>query len=482
MLGRTAQRTVAAMATNTLSALDATFLELEQQNDGALMSIGGVMVFEELPGGGIPSLQDVCSGLAGRLRLLPRYAQRLSSTHVGGLAWPHWVDHDRFELRHHVRRVALPGPGHQTELSEWAADFYSHPLDRTRPLWEMVLIEGLEDGRWALAHKTHHCLVDGVGSVDVAYLLLDAEPDPPQRALPQTVIQDDFEFPGALLKAVPDPIAQAAQVGLQAAHAGARAALHPSDAFRRSRALAELLLRDELIAAPHTSINRPIGQGRCFAVRTVALDEVKEIGSALGGSVNDVVLAACTTGLRLLFEGRGEEPPPRGLRAMVPMNVRDSSARLALGNRVSSLFVELPVAEPLAERRLCQIVEATQRLKSSGAASGATAMLDLAALAPPVLHASLARSLYADRLFNITITNVPGPQQPLYALGAELIEVHPVVPLAADHAIGIAIFSYNGRLTFGVIADAGTTPDIDVLADGIDHGMGELAALARATG
>jgi WS/DGAT/MGAT family acyltransferase len=207
------------------------------------------------------------------------------------------------------------------------------------------------------------------------------------------------------------------------------------------------------------------------------LDDLKEIRHRLGGSINDVMLAVCTTGLRRLLLARGEQPPERGLRAMVPMNVRQSSERLALGNRVSSLFVDLPVAVEGAHERHKLIAAATARVKSSRAAGGAGALLDLAALAPPVLHATLARSVYATRLFNVTITNVPGPQIPLYAFGAQLREVHPVVPLAAAHTVGIAIFSYNGLVTFGVIADSESTPDIDVLTGGIEQGIDELLAL-----
>ena len=204
------------------------------------------------------------------------------------------------------------------------------------------------------------------------------------------------------------------------------------------------------------------------------LAELKTIRRGLGGSINDVVLAACTTGLRLLLLERAEEPPPRGLRAMVPMNLRQDDERLALGNRISSLFVELPVAEADARERHRRIVAETARVKSSRAAAGAGVMLDVAALAPPVLHATLARSLYATRLFNVTITNVPGPQIPLYAFGARLREVYPVVPLAAAHSVGIAIFSYDGLVTFGVIADSESTPDIDVLAHGIEQGIDAL--------
>jgi len=364
-------------------------------------------------------------------------------------------------------------------MSSWAADFYSHRLDRTRPLWEMALIEGLPEGRWAIAHKTHHCLVDGVGSVDVAYLLLDTEPNPPERTFVPRSSPANPSLTWPFAPRPPQSIAHVAEAGARVARAGLHAAAHPHEAWDRSRALADLIVRDELIGAPPTSLNGPIGSTRRFAVVNRPLDELKTIRRRLGGSINDVVLAACTTGLRRLFLARGEEPPHRGLRAMVPMNVRQDSERLALGNRISSLFVDLPVAVEGGHERHKRIARATRRLKSSDAATGAAAMLDLAALAPPVVHATLARSLYATRLFNVTITNVPGPQMPLYAHGALLREVHPVVPLAAAHSVGIAIFSYNGVITFGVIADSESTPDIDVLTDGIEQGIDELLALVR---
>ncbi|HET7051200.1 MAG TPA: wax ester/triacylglycerol synthase family O-acyltransferase [Solirubrobacteraceae bacterium] len=464
---------------DTLTALDATFLELEQHDEGALMSIGAVSVFDPVPGGGAPPIEDVCANLGARLDQLPRYSQRLSSTRTGGLAWPRWTDDDRFCIRDHITHVALPAPGGHAELCEWAADFYSHRLDRTRPLWEMALIDGLAEGRWAIAHKTHHCLVDGVGSVDVAYLLLDTEPNPPERppAAPPVSANDSILRP--FVPNPPRPIANVAQAGARVARAGAHAALHPREALERSAALAELIVRDELVGAPHTSLNVPIGSTRRFAVVNRPLEDFKAIRRALGGSINDVVLAVCTTGLRRLLLDRGEQLHRRGLRAMVPMNVRQSSERLMLGNRISSLFVELPVATEDARERHRRIVAATERLKSSSAATGAEAMIDLAGLAPPVMHAALARSLYATRLFNVTITNVPGPQIPLYSFGARLREVHPVVPLAAAHSVGIAIFSYDGSVSFGVIADSESTPDIDVLADGIEAGVEELLALVR---
>ncbi len=460
-----------------LSALDATFLELEQLDEGATMHIGGVMVFDPVPDGTAPDLEAMCTEVAPRLTLLPRYAQRLSSERTGGLAWPHWEDDPQFDIRNHVHRAALPAPGGDGELCEWAADFFSHRLDRTRPLWEMALIEGLEHGRWAMATKTHHCLVDGVGSVGVAQLLLDSEPSPPPNAFAKPEADEPDPLWRALIPEPPDAVVDLARTGAHAAAAGMHAALHPRETFDKSRSLAEVIVRDEFVSAPPVSFNVPTGATRRFEIVRVSLPELKAIGHELGGSVNDVLLAACTTGLRHLQLSRSESPPPEGLRAMVPMNLRSGSEALDLGNRVSSLFVELPVAEPDASARLHQIVERTSRLKSSGAAVGTTAMMDLAALAPPLLHSLIARSMYARRLFNLTITNVPGPRIPLYAFGAPLREIHPLVPLAAEHAVGIAIFSYDGGVVLGLAADCDSTPDLHVLAEGVEEGFSELRQL-----
>ncbi len=458
-----------------LTALDATFLELEQMDEGATMHIGGVLVFDPLPDGTVPALEAVCTDIASRLTLLPRFSQRLSSQRTGGLTWPRWVDDPQFDIRNHVHHAALPAPGGDAELCEWAADFFSHRLDRTRPLWEMVLVEGLEHGRWALATKTHHSIVDGVGSVDVLHLLFDGDPTASSAAA-SAEDKPGLHWP-ELVPHPPDAVAELAKTGARAAVAGMYAVLHPRETLEKSRSLAELFLSDEVIAAPCTSLNVPIGATRRFEIVRASLPEIKAIAHELGGSVNDVVLAACTTGLRRLLLSRREPPPADGLRAMVPMNVRSASEQLALGNRISSLFVELPVAEPDASARLRKIVERTRRLKSSNAALGAETIIDLTALAPPLLHALIARSLYATRLFNVTITNEPGPQIPLYAFGAVLREDHPLVPLAAGHAVGIAIISYNGGVVLGLSADCDSTPDLHVLAEGVEQGFAELRAL-----
>lgn len=461
-----------------LTALDATFLELEQADEGATMHIGGLMVFDPLPDGRAPALEDLRATIAGRLEELPRYSQRLSSARTGGIAWPCWRDDPRFDVNSHIGRAVLPAPGEEAELCEWAGAFFSHRLDRTRPLWEMVLLEGLPEGRWAIASKTHHALVDGVGSVGIVQLLLDAEPH--GRGEPAGTL-DPPDAPWDV--AAPQPtgvFAAAAGNVLRTAGATLHAALHPREALERSRSLVELLVRNELSAAPGTTINVPIGPTRRFRVVHTSLAELKEIGHELDGSVNDVLLAACAAGLRELMLSRGERPPVAGVRAMVPMNVRGEGERFTLGNRVSSLFVDLPVAASAAAERLETIVHRTRSLKSSNAGLGAETMLGLASHAPPVLHSAIARSLYATRLFNITITNVPGPRAPLYSLGARLHAVYPLVPLAADHSIGIAIFSYLDEVVVGISADRDSCPDIGVLADGIAAEIEALGELARA--
>jgi diacylglycerol O-acyltransferase / wax synthase len=463
-----------------LSALDATFLELEQMNEGATMHIGGVMVFDPLPGGGAPTLAAVRSHIGSRLIQLERYTERLSSEHVGRLAWPRWEADPGFDLRNHIHRAALPAPGGEAELCDWAADFFSHRLDRTRSLWEMALVEGLEGDRWALAHKTHHALVDGVGSVDVLGVMLDHErPTPVHASHPHT----DEPHAGweALVPHPPDAVSDLAHTGARAASAGLHAALHPREALERSRALAELLVDVEARGAARTSLNVPIGATRRYGIVRVPLHELKEAAHSLGGSVNDVALAACTAGLRALLITRHEPLPQRGLRAMVPVNLRAASEHLALGNRVSSLFVELPVSEPDPHTRAREIIERTRRLKTSGAALAAATMVDLSGLAPPLTHPLIARALYATRLFSVTITNVPGPREPLSAFGAPLREVCPLVPLAAEHTVGVAMISCDGSLVLGVSADCDSTPDFDVFLGGVKDGIGEVLALRPAT-
>jgi WS/DGAT/MGAT family acyltransferase len=352
----------------------------------------------------------------------------------------------------------------------------------------MTIVEGLEGGRWALATKTHHCMVDGVGSVDVSHLILDATPGAPPSPSAPASSADAARARSHTGSGPIQPLAALARKwkGLLPLDAAARAAamgihstLHPREALKSAQAAAELIVREELHAAPRTSVNEAIGTRRRFRVIRVPMEDMKAIKNALGGTINDVALSATASGLRALLLARGETLPEQGLRAMVPINVRHASEHLALGNRISSLFVDLPVADPDTLERYYATVARSAALKSDGRQAAATqAVIELAGLAPPVLHSTIARALYATRLFNLTITNVPGPKETLYAFGAPLREIHPLVPLAASHAVGVAILSYDGTAFFGVVADRDSVPDLDVLLGGIEDSLAELKSAA----
>jgi diacylglycerol O-acyltransferase / wax synthase len=486
-----------AMSSEHLSPLDATFLELEDSDQGAHMHIGAVMIFDAGANGAPPELADVRARIAAALPDLPRFAQRLSEARPHGLGWPRWVDDEQLDLTRHVRRAALPEPAGTDELLEWAGDYYSQRLDRSRPLWEIVVLD-LDGGRWAMVTKTHHCMVDGIGSIDIGYTILDAEPSPRREpgGEPETTQAPPPKAPepslrrqlASLVTRVPGVANAALGAGVAAARGawglvstGVGSVVHPERARRAlntARGVAEVLIRDEIIAAPRTSLNQQIGAHRRLAVAAVPLDDLKAIKRRLGGTVNDVVLASAAGGLRALFEHRGEPAPERGLRAMVPVNVRTASERLRLGNRITSLFIHLPVAgpDPLS-RYLAQLDEA-EEVKAGIGAVGASGIIDLTSLAPPILHVFLARSLYASRLFNVTITNVPGPQQPLYAFGSRLRTVWPLVPLASRHPLALAVLSYDGTVFFCLNSDPDAAPDVKVVLDGIEREIEALGELS----
>jgi diacylglycerol O-acyltransferase / wax synthase len=460
--------------TDHLTALDAAFLELEEGSPSTHMHVGWTMVFDPPPGGGSPAIEEVRGLLAERLSLLPRFRRRLSTPDTGAFTWPTWVGEEDFDVSTQVHQATLPGRGDRGQLLEWMAGFYSQRLDRTRPLWEMTLLDGLEGDKWAIAAKVHHCLVDGVSGASVTTLMLDPEPDPGPEA---RGLLEGFRPPPDREEGIYGPLSLITH-GVRAA---VGLALHPGklpEALSRSRGVAELLVRDELRGAPRTSLNVPIGRNRRLAAVWVRLEELKAIKRELGGTVNDVVLATSGGGLRRLLESRGDELDPRGLRVMVPVSVREASEAIALGNRVTSLFVELPVAEPSPRERYRRTIEATKVLKESRQAAGTEALLDIAGLAPPVLHAAIARLSYTPRLFNVTITNVPGPQTTLYALGAPLRHIFPLVPIFSHHAVGIAVASYGGEVVFGINADRDRVPDLAVLGEGIVDSLAELRGLA----
>lgn len=462
---------------DTLSPLDATFLELEENSEAAVMSVGGVMIFEPLPGGGVPSVEEVRVLVDERLSGLRGYRQCLSVQHTGGLSWPHWIDDERFDIANHVTRAALPTPGADGELYDWIAEFYSGRLDRTRPLWQIVLVEGLAGGRWALAHKLHHCLLEGLGSIGAAELLLNAEPQPDVAIDPgSTAHAGPAPLWRSLVPSAPRPLTRAAHAGGHLAASGLHATLHPRQTMTRSRLLAELLIEDEIVGAPHCSLNVPTGPTRRYAAIRRPLAELTAVSDALGGPVSDVVLAACTSGLRRLLLARDEDLPRDGLRAMFPINLGDAHTGLPAGFR----FVALPVGEPAAVVRHRLILDARRRRKTTGGWDATGSLVDLTAVAPPLVHASLARVLYGTRLFNLTITSLRGAQRARYAFGARLREVHPVTPLATEHAVGISVFSQDGLTVFGITADCESMADLPVLVAGIEEGIDDLLQSVKA--
>jgi WS/DGAT/MGAT family acyltransferase len=452
-----------------LSMLDTMFLELEEFDEAAHMHIGAALLFDPLPGGGTPDIDDFREHLRARVGLLPRFTQQLSGVHTGPLTWLTWEPAEGYDLDAHVHHATLPAPGGEAELLAWLGDFWSHRLDRHRPLWEMVLLDGLEGGRWAMATKTHHCLVDGVGSLDIGHLLLDASPEPAEPAAPPAAAKDveAADHQNGRFWLTPGLV-------LRGARSGLGAALHPREALDRARAAVELIVREEVIAAPSSSLNGAMSGTRHFATVRLDLADVKAVKERLGGTVNDVVLAVCAGGLRHLLLSRGDTLDA-DLRAQVPVNIRSEDKEHALGNELTSLFVELPVGEADAVTRYRRVVERAEDLKAGSQRAGGKTIVDLANMGPPLAGGMLARSMFGStRMFNLTITNVPGPQQRLYAFGAPLTEVLPLVPLFAGHTVGIAVVSYAGQMVFGLNADRIGAPDLAVLAEGIEQSFAEL--------
>ena len=457
-----------------LSALDTMFLDLEEVDDGATMHFGAVLVFDPPRGGSAPGIDAFRKHVELRLHELPHYRMQLSRPHTSHVSWPTWESPPHFDVAAHVAHATLPGPGGDAELHEWFGDFLSHRVDRHRPLWEMALVDGLAGGRWALATKIHHCLVDGMGSVDLGQFLLDPEPSPPRRPRPAghwNIAPHTTEH-ATLKRLYPETL-------IRGAKAGASAVRHPVAALERGIAIGDLVVHEELTAAPECSLNAPLGATRSYRAVRFALDDLKAIERALGGTVNDVVLAIATGALRRLLLERGETPPAAGLRAQIPVDIRTSEHARAAGNVLTSLFVELPVAEGDALARYRRVVERAESLKKSPQPIGGKALTDLAGLAPPLLGQLLGRAMFGgDRVFNLTITNVRVSGTPLYAFGGRLREILPYVPLFSQHTVGIAVVSYAGGLVFGIGADRTSTPDVDMVEEGVEASFAELCRLA----
>ncbi|MDD9371405.1 MAG: wax ester/triacylglycerol synthase family O-acyltransferase [Acidimicrobiales bacterium] len=458
-----------------LSPLDASFLHVE--DDVNHMHIGSIGIFEGPP----PAYDELTRTIAGRLHLVPRYRQRVATVPLA-LARPAWVDDPHFQVTYHVRHTALPAPGGEEELRLLVGRVMSQQLDRSKPMWEMWMVEGLEDDRWALVSKVHHCLVDGVSGAELLAVVLDLSPEVPEPV-------DDGWIPAPTPSAL--QLTRDAAVGLASSpYEQVRAAgsllRRPRRALDAAIELAQgsVALSSIVRPTPPTSLNGPIGPHRTYVWATARLDDIKTIRVTHGGTVNDVVLALVTKGFRDLLHSRGESTDDRTIRTLVPVSVRPRSANgIAEGdgtmeNRVSAMFAELPVGIDDPVERLHAISGQLDDLKESKQALAGEAITSLGGFAPPMLLTLGMRvaTRAARRMGNLdtVTTNVPGPQFPLYSCGRPLLRACPYVPLAAPLRVGVAIFSYHGELVFGITGDYDTASDIGVLAEGIDRGVNQL--------
>jgi WS/DGAT/MGAT family acyltransferase len=442
------------------------------------MHVAACMVFR----GAAPRYEELVAEIVGRLHLVPRYRQRLAFVPFAQ-GRPVWVDDPHFNITYHVRHTALPRPGGEEQLKRMAGRVFSQALDRRRPLWELWLVEGLADDRFAVLSKTHHALVDGVSGVDIATVLFDASPEPlpiappDQEWVPQPLPTDAQLLADALREraTVPGEIVRGVRATLRGPRQVAR---------RAGGAVAGVgaMAWSGMQAAPPSPFNVRIGPHRRFTWVRGELSEFKAVKNALGGTVNDVVLAVVTGGLGNYLRLHGEDTEGMVLKAMVPVSVRADVERGALGNRVAAMWAPLPVGTLDPLRRLRQISDAMDTIKESGQAVGAQVLTQLSGFAPPTIMAQAARLQARQRLFNLVVTNVPGPQHPLYMLGSELDSIFPMVPLAENTALGIAIMSYNGQLNFGLVTDFDALPDVEVLADELRSAIEELVALAGPAG
>jgi diacylglycerol O-acyltransferase len=467
------------MAVDRMSPLDALFLHVE---DGVShMHIASVLMLDGPP----PSYDEFVSMLDGRLSRVPRYRQVVQFVPFQ-LGRPVWVDDPHFNIEYHVRHTALPAPGGEPELRRLVGRVMSQQLDRSKPLWELWMVEGLGDNRWGLLAKTHHSIVDGVSGTELLTVLLDTSPNPSPQ------VDDPWKpepAPSPLTLAA-DAIATMARSPYEQLRALRAASRVPRQAVAQLGEIAKGMaaLAGLVPRTPVSSLNGPIGPHRRYGWASTTVDDIKRIRKELGGTFNDVVLTAITAGFRALLESRGESVD-RVVRTLVPVSVRsrDLSGR-AVGdgtydNKVSAMFAELPVGIADPVERLEVVSTQLAGLKESNQAMAGEALTSLSGFAPPVLLALGTRiaTKAAQRNINTVTTNVPGPQLPLYVLGRRMRTALPYVPLGAQCRTGIAIFSYDGQVNFGVTGDYDTTPDLDALCRGIEDGMAELGVLAGVT-
>ena len=457
-----------------LSAVDASFLHQERQ--ASHMHVGALVIFDGPP----PSREEFAEQIEARLHRVPRYRQKLAFPRFE-MGRPFWVDDPRFNLDYHVRHTALPAPGSQEQLRQLAGRIFSQRLDRSKPLWEVWLAHGLEDGRFALISKTHHALVDGVAGVDLATVLFDLspvpeDPGPPDEPWDPAPEPSDAELVAegvrGLVRAPGDLLGQAVS-----------AVRSPGETLASAREAAEGIgevLWAGLNPAPEVPLNVPIGPHRRVWWVQSRLADFKAIKDSLGGTVNDAFLAVVAGALGRWLRARGVRTEGLELRGLVPVSIRPRGEEAQLGNRIAAMRGVLPVYAEDPVERLRIVREAMAGLKESKQALGAEVISNLEDFAPPTLLAMASRLNFSTRLFNVIVTNVPGPQFPLYLLGREMQELVPIAFLPEDHALAIAAMSYNGKLEFGLLADYDAMPDLDRLAEYFEESLAELLGAAKA--
>jgi diacylglycerol O-acyltransferase / wax synthase len=461
------------MGPDRLSPLDASFLHIEDHVSH--MHIASVAIFEGPP----PPFVDIVAMVDAKLDLVPRYRQKVKFVPLE-LGRPVWVDDPYFNIEYHLRHTALPSPGGESELRKLVGRVMAQQLDRSKPLWEIWVVEGLEDGRWAMLSKTHHALVDGVAGTDLLAVVMDLSPEATRRSEHSEWVPRPMPSGFELMVDALENIVRSPYEQLRAARAQARVARrmvgHAMEVAGGLFALSGLVR-----PMPLSSLNGPLGPHRRYAWATTSVDDIKRVRKAIGGTFNDVVLACITNGFRELLLSRDEDVE-RVVRTLVPVSVRprDASGK-AVGdgtfeNKVSAMFAELPVDIEDPVLRLHTISAQMKDLKDSKQAVAGEALTSMSGFAPPMLLALGMRlaTRAGQRNVNTVTTNVPGPQFPLYAAGRRMMRAFPYVPLGGQIRLGIAIFSYDGEVNFGITGDYDTTEDIDVLSGGIEDGMTQL--------
>jgi diacylglycerol O-acyltransferase len=469
-----------------LSALDASFLHVEDQFTP--MHVGSVMVFDT-PEGGF-DVDRLVALIDHRIAQVPRYRQRVLDV-PGRISNPVWADDASFDITYHVRQSGLPRPGTDEQLEEFVARIASRPLDHRRPLWECYLVDGLAHGRFAVVTKTHHALVDGVNAVDLAQLILSGDREDGPEAMSDDAWRPrptpgDLQLIGdALVDLVrrPTQVAETIRGGISDVQAtGARV-------LGALGQVVSTVARASTRPAPSSPLNVEVSGARRFVMVGTDLEDYRIVRSHLmkgrfaeDVTVNDVVLATIAGALRAWLLTRGEAVnPATTVRAMVPISFESDTASTAVGGGLRACFIDLPVGESGPSMRLHQIAFAMRQQMETGVAVGAETLASIGGFAPPTLHSLGARlgGAVSRRLYNLVITNVPGPQQPLYAAGATLIATYPVMPLGRGQGLSIGLTSYDGGVYYGLLTDRDALPDADVLGQCIVDALAELKASNR---